>query len=82
MKVLMLGAGATGGYFGGRILEAGRNVTFLVREHRASQLRGNGLVILSCKADDRDRPGRRHRDRLAREGLDASRSRTGRQGRG
>lgn len=56
MKVLMLGAGATGGYFGGRMLEAGRNVSFLVREHRASQLRGNGLVIRSPQGDLRLKP--------------------------
>ncbi len=56
MKVLMLGAGATGGYFGGRMLEAGRNVTFLVREHRAAQLRGNGLVIHSPQGDLRLKP--------------------------
>lgn len=56
MKVLMLGAGATGGYFGGRMLEAGRDVTFLVREHRAAQLRGNGLVIRSPVGDLRLKP--------------------------
>jgi len=56
MNVLMLGAGATGGYFGGRMLEAGRNVSFLVREHRASQLRGNGLVIRSPQGDLRLKP--------------------------
>ncbi|MCX7071451.1 MAG: 2-dehydropantoate 2-reductase [Gammaproteobacteria bacterium] len=56
MKVLMLGAGATGGYFGGRMLEAGRDVTFLVREHRAAQLRGNGLVIRSPAGDLRLKP--------------------------
>jgi 2-dehydropantoate 2-reductase len=56
MNVLMLGAGATGGYFGGRLCEAGRNVTFLVREHRAAQLRGNGLVIRSPQGDLRIKP--------------------------
>lgn len=56
MKVLMLGAGATGGYFGGRMLEAGRDVSFLVREHRAAQLRGNGLVIRSPQGDLRLKP--------------------------
>lgn len=56
MNVLMLGAGATGGYFGGRLCEAGRNLTFLVREHRAAQLRGNGLVIRSPQGDLRIRP--------------------------
>ena len=31
MRVLVVGAGAIGGYFGGRMLQAGRDVTFLVR---------------------------------------------------
>ena len=51
MRVLVLGAGAVGGYFGGRLLEAGADVTFLVRERRAEQLRNNGLVIRSPQGD-------------------------------
>ena len=47
MKILFLGAGATGGYFGGRLAAAGAGVTFLVREKRASQLAAQGLVIES-----------------------------------
>ena len=35
MKILVLGAGAVGGYFGGRMAEAGADVTFLVRPARA-----------------------------------------------
>ena len=38
MKLLVVGAGAVGGYFGGRILQAGRDVTFLVRSRRAAEL--------------------------------------------
>jgi len=38
MRFLVVGAGATGGYFGGRLLEAGRDVTFLVRPARAERL--------------------------------------------
>lgn len=45
MKILVVGAGAVGGYFGGRLLEAGREVTFLVRPRRAAQLAKSGLVI-------------------------------------
>lgn len=45
MRVLVLGAGATGGYFGARLLEAGADVTFLVRQQRAALLARNGLVI-------------------------------------
>lgn len=47
MKVLILGAGAVGGYFGGRLAEKGADVTFLVRPERAKLLRKNGLRIVS-----------------------------------
>ena len=43
MKILIVGAGATGGAYGARLLEAGRDVTFLVRQRRAQQLRAEGL---------------------------------------
>ncbi len=49
MRILVLGAGATGGYFGGRLAQAGGDVTFLVRERRAAQLRAHGLVIQTPK---------------------------------
>ena len=45
MKILVLGAGGTGGYFGGRLAQAGADVTFLVRPKRAAQLAAAGLVI-------------------------------------
>src|SRR5436190_8234053 len=51
MRVLVVGAGATGGYFGGRLLQAGRDVTFLVRPRRAAELASAGLVIRSPKGD-------------------------------
>ncbi|HSC62454.1 MAG TPA: 2-dehydropantoate 2-reductase [Caldimonas sp.] len=51
MKILVLGAGAIGGYFGGRLVQAGADVTFLVRERRAQQLRANGLVVRSPHGD-------------------------------
>lgn len=51
MRVLVVGAGATGGYFGGRLLQAGRDVTFLVRPRRAAELASAGLVIKSPKGD-------------------------------
>jgi 2-dehydropantoate 2-reductase len=47
MRWLILGAGGVGGYFGGRLQEAGRDVTFLVRPVRAASLRQHGLVIES-----------------------------------
>ncbi|MBT0725693.1 ketopantoate reductase family protein [Rosenbergiella sp. S61] len=45
MKILVVGAGATGGYFGARLQQAGHEVTFLVRTGRAQQLADEGLVI-------------------------------------
>lgn len=53
MRMLVLGAGGTGGYFGGRLIEAGCDVTFLVRPARAEQLRTHGLVIRSPLGDAR-----------------------------
>lgn len=47
MRALVIGAGSVGGYFGGRLAAAGRDVTFLVRPHRAEQLVADGLTILS-----------------------------------
>ena len=51
MRILVVGAGAIGGYFGGRLLEAGRDVTFMVRPRRAVQLADTGLVIRSPAGD-------------------------------
>ena len=51
MRVLVVGAGATGGYFGGRLAQAGRDVTFLVRPPRAERLRADGLRLVSPHGD-------------------------------
>src|SRR5260370_31141230 len=51
MRILVVGAGAIGGYFGGRLLQAGRDVTFLVRPKRAAELARDGLVIKSPNGD-------------------------------
>ena len=51
MRILVVGAGAIGGYFGGRMLQAGQDVTFLVRPKRAAELAGAGLVIKSPHGD-------------------------------
>jgi 2-dehydropantoate 2-reductase len=51
MRILVVGAGAIGGYFGGRMLQAGADVTFLVRPKRAAELAGAGLVIRSPLGD-------------------------------
>src|SRR3954453_9520891 len=51
MRILVVGAGAIGSYFGGRLLQAGNDVTFLVRPKRASELATAGLVIKSPNGD-------------------------------
>src|SRR5438105_7988475 len=51
MRILVVGAGAVGGYFGGRLDKAGRDVTFLVRPSRAKQLSQDGLRIISPHGD-------------------------------
>ena len=51
MRILVVGAGAIGGYFGGRMLQAGRDITFLVRPRRAAELASAGLVIKSPSGD-------------------------------
>lgn len=53
MKILVLGAGAVGGYFGGRLADAGADVTFLVRPRRQQQLTDAGLVLDSPLGDVR-----------------------------
>jgi 2-dehydropantoate 2-reductase len=51
VKILILGAGAVGGYFGARLHQGGADVTFLLREPRASKIRKEGLVIKSPRGD-------------------------------
>jgi 2-dehydropantoate 2-reductase len=51
MRILVVGAGAIGGYFGGRLLQSGADVTFLVRPRRAAELAAAGLVIKSPLGD-------------------------------
>ncbi|WP_207456304.1 2-dehydropantoate 2-reductase [Desertivibrio insolitus] len=55
-RILVLGAGATGGFFGGRMAEAGRDVTFLARAERAERLRRDGLVLRSPRGESTVRP--------------------------
>lgn len=51
MRILVLGAGAVGGYFGGRLAEGGADVTFLVRPKRRAALARDGLVVKSALGD-------------------------------
>jgi 2-dehydropantoate 2-reductase len=51
VKILILGAGAVGGYFGARLHQSGADVTFLLREPRAAKIKKEGLVVKSPKGD-------------------------------
>jgi 2-dehydropantoate 2-reductase len=52
MRILVVGAGAVGGFFGAKLAQAGRDVTFLVREQRAESLRADGLRVRPLKGDE------------------------------
>ena len=45
--VVVVGAGSTGGYYGARLAQAGRDVTFLVRPNTAQMLARDGLRVIS-----------------------------------
>lgn len=49
MKILILGAGGVGGYFGARLLQAGADVTYLLRDKRHQKIQSEGLVIETPK---------------------------------
>lgn len=53
MRILVLGAGALGGYFGGKLMQGGADVTFLVRPRRAAQLAAHGLVVKAQEGEIR-----------------------------
>lgn len=50
-RILVLGAGGVGGYFGGRLVQAGADVTFLVRPARRERIQTDGLRIVSPLGD-------------------------------
>lgn len=56
MRILIVGAGATGGFYGAKLIEAGRDVTFLVRERRAEQIRVHGLEIVAPEGNTKVQP--------------------------
>ncbi|MDH5413395.1 MAG: 2-dehydropantoate 2-reductase [Flavobacteriaceae bacterium] len=51
MKIVIIGAGGVGGYFGGKLAQAGFDVTFVVRGEHLSAIKENGLQIKSIKGD-------------------------------
>ena len=44
MKILIVGAGGVGGYFGARLVQSGADITFLLRAARYSKIQKDGLV--------------------------------------
>jgi len=50
-KIGVVGAGGVGGYFGGRLAEAGHDVRFLARGQHLEAMRSKGLRIKSCRGD-------------------------------
>ncbi|MDX6280670.1 MAG: 2-dehydropantoate 2-reductase [Kribbellaceae bacterium] len=51
IKVAVLGAGGVGGYFGGRLAQAGHDVRFVARGEHLAALRKNGLTVESVAGD-------------------------------
>jgi len=51
VKIAVIGAGAVGGYFGGRLAASGNDVTFLVRGKTLEALRAGPLRVKSIKGD-------------------------------
>ena len=51
MKIAVMGAGAIGGYFGGRLAQAGFDLSFIARGAHLATIRGNGLKMLSPTRD-------------------------------
>ena len=51
MKILILGAGAIGGFFGAHLMKSGANVSFLVREKRKDKLKKSGINIFSINGE-------------------------------
>lgn len=64
MRILVVGAGATGGYFGARLAQAGQDVTFLLREKRALAVQRDGLTVHSPHGDFHFQPSVLHASQL------------------
>src|SRR5688572_16476825 len=56
MRILVVGAGAVGGYLGARLAEADEDVTFVARGEHARVLAEHGLTIHGPQGDARTRP--------------------------
>lgn len=51
MNIVVVGAGAVGGYFGGKLAQAGCNVTFIARGKTLHAIKTNGLKVQSVNGD-------------------------------
>ena len=51
MKIAVMGAGAIGGYFGERLVQAGFDLSFIARGTHLATIRENGLKVLSPLGD-------------------------------
>jgi 2-dehydropantoate 2-reductase len=51
MKIAIMGTGALGGYFGGRLAHAGEDVTFIARGQQLAALRDKGLTVESPRGN-------------------------------
>ncbi len=71
MHILVFGAGAVGGYFGGRLAQAGRNVTFIARGQHLRAMQRDGLSVRSIEGDFTIHPIRATADPSAVEQADA-----------
>ena len=58
MKISIIGAGGVGGYFGGRIAQAGYDVTFVARGENLQAIREHGLTVKSINGDFSIKPVR------------------------
>jgi 2-dehydropantoate 2-reductase len=56
MKIAIFGAGGVGGYFGGRLAEAGQEVHFIARGEHLKAIKKNGLQIFSVNGDYKIQP--------------------------
>ncbi len=51
MRIAIFGTGGIGGYFGGRLAQAGEDVVFIARGEHLQAMRTNGLRVDSTKED-------------------------------
>jgi 2-dehydropantoate 2-reductase len=51
MRIVVMGAGGVGGYFGARLAQAGNEVSFIARGRHLEALRSKGLTVKSALGD-------------------------------